>query len=99
MRPLAFDEVRAMASTWRVLELVDWRVNYTQGKILRGPCPVHGSTWPRSRVFCAWFDYCFCHKCKWKGDVVDLMAQLSGKTKLEAAYAICALARREPPYL
>jgi hypothetical protein len=53
MPAIDFTELRAQVRLGQVLELLRFEVVSRWGAQVRGPCPVHGSTRPRSRVFSA----------------------------------------------
>jgi len=95
-RPLNFASIRQQVKCQRVLSLVDWHPRSVRGGISRGPCPIHGSTYPMSRVFVTNGQVCYCHKCKWYGDAIDLFARLASCSKLDAAYACVALIGGNP---
>ncbi len=97
--PLHFTAIRQQVPCQLVLDLVDWRPIAFGRNATRGPCPIHHSTYPRSRVFCVFKEICYCHKCHWCGDVIDLFAAIAGISKLDAAYGCCALANISPPVL
>src|SRR5262249_55045237 len=53
MPGIDFAELRRQIRLGQILELVRFEVVSRRGAQVRGPCPVHGSTRPRSRVFAA----------------------------------------------
>ena len=57
-----------------VLDLVGFRPRTRPGPVQRGPCPVHGSTSPRSRSFAAQLEKnCWhCFGCGAGGNALDL---------------------------
>src|SRR5688572_2046617 len=63
----------------QVLELVGFRARTRRGPVLRGPCPVHGSTSPQSRSFAAHLDKrCWhCFTCGAGGNALDLYLAVS----------------------
>jgi DNA primase len=72
-----------------VARRVGWRPVYYDRHTgaMRGPCPVHKGSAPKSRTFQVRDDlgvfYCF--KCKAQGDAVELYALHFGISKREAA--------------
>ena len=48
-----FRQARSEIELARVLELLDWQPRGRRGCQVRGACPLHGSTSPRSRSFSA----------------------------------------------
>jgi hypothetical protein len=57
-----------------VLELVGWRACERHGAQVRGPCPVHRSSSPRSRSFSAHLgrNIWQCFRCGASGNALDL---------------------------
>src|SRR5215470_7641814 len=57
-----------------VLELLGWRFSERAGEQVRGPCPVHGSSSPRSRSFSAHLGRASwrCFVCGASGNALDL---------------------------
>ena len=70
-----------------VLELVGFVPRSAAGDRLRGPCPVHGSQWPRSRSFSVHLGkgLCYCHKCGFGGNQIQLWAGVRELRVYEAA--------------
>ena len=71
-----FHAVRSLISMSDVLELIGFEATATSGDQLRGPCLIHGSCSPASRIFSVQLsrnsDQCF--KCGSKGNQLDLWA-------------------------
>src|SRR5690349_5082610 len=74
-----------------VLQLIGFHAVESQGDEFRGPCPVHGSTSPRSRSFAANVkkNTFRCFKCGAKGNQLDLWVAASKLPLFEAASALC----------
>lgn len=88
-RPLDFMAMRSLIRPEQVLRLYGWSpVSWTRTGA-RGPCPVHRSTYPRSRCLVVSHQVVYCHKCRWKGDALALHARLGGRPLLDAAYDLC----------
>jgi DNA primase len=81
-----FHQVRAEVHLTTVLELLGWQGQHSQGEQVRGPCPVHGSSSPRSRSFSAQLqrNVWRCFVCQAGGNALDLWVQAS-KLPLYAA--------------
>jgi len=89
-----FQEVRILVPITRALDALGWQeVCRYVGYQLRGQCPIHGSTNPRSRSFAVHtrLNRWFCHSCKRRGDVIDLWALMNGLSIAEAARELCDL--------
>ena len=81
-----FQAVRSMVPIAQVLALIGFVPRESSGEQLRGPCPVHRSTSPRSRTFSVNLrqNAYRCFKCGSVGNQLDLWAALS-KTDLHTA--------------
>jgi DNA primase len=68
---------------------------------LRGPCPVHGSTSPRSRSLAAHVDkQCWhCFRCGAGGNALDLYVAVTKLPLYAAAVELCARLHRPVPWL
>src|SRR5947208_1214620 len=80
MPGICFAEVRAMVSFADVLDLVGFIPGEVSGDQVRGPCPVHGPTSPRSRSFSAHLkrNVYECFTCGSSGNQLDLYAAVTG---------------------
>lgn len=94
-----FAEVKRLVSVWDVLDMIGWQAIARTPTERRGPCPIHGSTNIRSRVFAASRDGWMCHKCKRNGDAVRLWAELRSMTSYNAAVDLCKRSGSKVPYL
>jgi hypothetical protein len=99
MRPVDFPEVKRLVGMEMVLELIGWEPRRIKGEVQRGPCPVHGSRNPGSRIFVVGLDVWYCHYCKRGGSQLDLYALVHGLPLLEAAVRLCQQAGVDVPYL
>jgi hypothetical protein len=84
-----------------VLQLLGWRSHERRGEQVRGPCPVHGSTSPRSRSFAAhrgrgiWQ----CFVCGASGNALDRWARATGQELYPAVLALYRPLGRAVPWL
>jgi len=101
LRPIDFEWLSQSVEIIDVLDLIGWEWTSEVGGQYRGPCPLHVSRSPRSRVFSVSTDLNLfhCFKCRAHGGILDLWSQAKGITKLESAYDLCAIFAREPVYL
>jgi DNA primase len=76
-----YRQARAEVRLAMVLELLGWHCRERRGEQVRGACPVHGSSSPRSRSFSAHLGRnvwrCFC--CEAQGNALDLWARATGQ--------------------
>jgi len=96
-----FNVLRAEITMEQVLGQLGFRPAGRSGKQLHGPCPVHGSTSPRSRTFSVNLEagrYC-CHKCHSRGNQLELWAAVRGLSLYEAAVDLCRALGREVPWI
>lgn len=96
LAPVDFTAVKANASITQLLMTIGWEPNESRGRELRGPCPIHGSTFEKSLVFSVNPDRKLyrCFKCHAGGDIIDLAAHLAGISPHERVKAAVALCRR-----
>ena len=94
-----FQAVRSQTSMQQVLELLDFDPVETRGDQLRGACPIHGSTSPRSRSFSANLakNTYRCFKCQSQGNHLDLWAAATHQKLYDAATDLCMRVHIEPP--
>jgi hypothetical protein len=64
-----------------VLGLLGWHERERRGEQVRGACPLHGPTSPRSRTFSAHLGRGVwqCFRCRASGNVLDLWAKVTGQ--------------------
>lgn len=88
-----FAELRRQVSISQVLELLRFQPAGRSGNQVRGPCPIHGSSSPKSRSFSANLEkntyQCFAKSCRSKGNQLDLYVATSGLPIYEAALELC----------
>jgi hypothetical protein len=84
-----------------VLGLLGWRARACRGEQVRGPCPVHRSTSPRSRSFAAHLGRGIwqCFACGASGNTLDLWARVSGQELYPAVLALYRQLGRAVPWL
>ena len=85
----------------QVLDMLSFEPSGGFGDPLRGPCPVHGSSSPRSRSFSvnvAQQRY-YCHKCKSHGNQLELYAAANAISVYQAAIKLCEALGREVPWI
>jgi DNA primase len=75
----------------QVLELLNFMPTSREGPRLRGPCPIHGDSSPRSRAFSV---HLGCHRyrcfqCHSAGTSLDLWAAVHGLSIYAAAGDLC----------
>ncbi len=83
----------------RIVELWPLQGLKPEGDELRGPCPLHGSESPHSRVFAVNLrkNAYRCFKCGAKGNQLDLWAAVSGKPLYQSTLELCKRAGVVPP--
>lgn len=96
-----FHELRGLISIADVLHLIGFVPTQTWGHQLRGPCPVHGSSSPNSRVFSVNLpiNVYRCFKCGSAGNQLDLYAAVTKLSLFEAAIDLCEKLNRPKPWI
>lgn len=89
-RPIDFQALRERIPPIEVLRWMDWKGWKEVSGEYRGPCPVHGSHVPTSRSFAVGPVSCYCHRCRWRGDAIDLYAWWRHLPVYEAAIELCS---------
>src|SRR5436190_24190946 len=91
MPGIDYRQLRASISIAEILRLVGFVPAQVSGPQLRGPCPVHGSRSPRSRVFSVNLqtNAYQCFKCGSAGNQLDLYAAVTTKSLYQAAIDLC----------
>ena len=84
--------LRQQLSLAQVLDLLGFTVTTRRGPQVRGPCPVHGSSAPRSRSFAAHLEKnCWhCFGCGAGGNALDLYLAVTRLPVYEGALELCA---------
>ena len=92
MAGIDFVLLRRQLTLAPVLELVGFAPATRSGPQWRGPCPVHGSTSPRSRSFAAHVEKnCWhCFVCGAGGNALDLYLAVTKLPVYEGALELCA---------
>lgn len=100
-RAINFRLLREMIEVREALALLSWPGRQEPSGVWHGPCPFHGSKSSHSRSFGCRREiaHCLNPRCDWRGDAVQLWADLHHLTLLDAAYELCELLRIDPPYL
>ena len=101
MPGVRFPEVRSLVSMAQVLELLGFVVSERCGDEVRGPCPVHGSTSPKSRTFSANLarKVYQCFRCGSAGNHLDLYAAATHQSLFAAAIDLCARVGCDVPWI
>ncbi len=100
MRPIDFARLKQLVPMHQVLDLISWRPLRRENDELRGPCPVHLSTSPKSRCFAVKGNSWYCHgRCRHGGDQVRLYAEVRGLLVYDAAVELCGELKIAVPYL
>ena len=91
MPGVRFQEVRTLVSMAQVLDLLGFAAQETSGDEVRGACPVHGSTSPKSRSFSANLQKRVyrCFGCGSAGNHLDLYAAATHQALHAAAVELC----------
>jgi DNA primase len=84
--------LRQQLSLAQVLDLLGFTATTRRGPQVRGPCPVHGSSAPRSRSFAAHLEkHCWhCFGCGAGGNALDLYLAMTRLPVYEGALELCA---------
>jgi len=92
MPGIDFALLRRQVTLAQVLELVGFTALARRGPQVRGPCPVHGSSSPRSRSFAAHLErHCWhCFGCGAGGNALELYVAVTKLPLYEAAQELCA---------
>jgi len=101
-RPIDYAALRQLVSISQVLQVIEFAPTGRSGVQVRGPCPIHKSTRPRSRIFSANLDrniyQCFKASCGSKGNQLDLYAAVTGLPLYEAATQLCNKLHLDVPW-
>jgi DNA primase len=84
-----------------VLGLLGWRPREHHGEQVRGACPLHGSTSPRSRSFSAHLGrgVWHCFRCGAAGNALELWARVTGQGLYQAVLDLYDRLGQEVPWL
>ncbi len=85
----------------QVLELLGFVPSTHYRNQVRGPCPIHGSTTPKSRSFAAHLErHCWqCFRCGAGGNALDLWTAATKLPLYETAVDLCRRLQVEIPWL
>ena len=99
MPGIDFALLRPQLSLTQVLDLVGFTATTRCGPQVRGPCPVHGSSSPRSRSFAAHLEKnCWhCFRCGAGGNALDLYLAVTKRPVYEGALELCMRLGVTPP--
>jgi DNA primase len=94
-------QVRQQIPIQKVLDLLGFVPTARVGFRLRGPCPIHGSCFARSRVFSVSLVHnrYHCFKCRSAGTQLGLWATVHGLTIHAAALDLCQRLAIPVPWL
>lgn len=100
MPGIDFARLRAEITMEQVLDQLGFEPVARLGGQLRGPCPVHGSSWPRSCTFSVNLRKrrYYCHKCHSHGNQLELWAAVHDLPIYEAALDLCRALGRPVPW-
>ena len=101
MPGIDFQRLRREITIEQVLRQLGFQPCSRSRNQLRGPCPVHRSTYPRSRTFSVnVVGGCYyCHKCHSKGNALELWAAVHRLPIYEAAIDLCQALGHDIPWL
>jgi DNA primase len=96
-----FELLRERISMADVLRLLDFQPCNRRGDQLRGPCPVHGSSSPRSRSFSAnvRLGRYHCFRCGSAGNALELWSAVRGISVWASAIELCESLGVEVPWI
>jgi DNA primase len=101
MPALDYRAARAQLRLADVLALIDYQPHHRRGPQWRGPCPLHGSQSPTSRVFAAHLgkNLFHCFGCGAGGNALDLWAALRRLPLHAAVLELCQRLHQPVPWL
>jgi hypothetical protein len=82
-----FRQARSEVRLAALLGLLGWRARERHGAQVRGPCPVHGSSSPRSRSFSGHLERGIwqCFRCGASGNALELGARRKARSRQAGA--------------
>jgi hypothetical protein len=94
-------QARAEIRLAMVQEQLGWRAHERNGVQVRGPCPLHGSSSPRSRSFSAHLgrNIWRCFRCEASGNALELWARATGQELYPAVLDLYRRLGRAVPWL
>ena len=101
MAGVDFNILRTEITMEQVLHQLGFQPASRTGSQLHGPCPVHDSKSPGSRTFSVNLDNgrYYCHKCRSRGNQLELWAAVNKLSLYEAALDLCRVLGREVPWI
>jgi DNA primase len=101
MPGIDYRAARVQVRLAEVLDLLDFVPRQRRGDQMRGPCPVHRSATPTSRVFAAHLErnIWHCFRCGRGGNALDLWAAVSRQPLYLAVLDLYQRLGREVPWL
>jgi len=101
MPGIDYRQLRERIPMSQVLELLGFQPRRQNREQLRGPCPIHGSSDPRSDIFAVHLgkQAYYCHGCHASGNQLDLWAAVHKLSLHPAAFDLCRAAHIDPPWL
>jgi DNA primase len=101
MPAIDYREARARLRLADVRELIGYEPRWRHDDQVRGPCPVHGSRAPTSRVFAAHLgkNVFHCFRCGAGGNALDLWATLRRLPLHAAVLDLCQRLNQPVPWL
>jgi DNA primase len=96
-----FYRLRQQITMADVLQLLNYEARSRRGDQLRGGCPVHCSSSPRSRSFSVNLSLgrYQCFSCGSRGNALELWAAVREVSVYQAAIELCELLRLEIPWI
>jgi len=101
MPGIDYRQLRASIAIAEILRLIGFIPVQACGPQLRGPCPVHGSRSPKSRVFSVNLqtNAYHCFKCGSAGNQLDLYAAVTKQSLYQAAIDLCKQINCPTPWI
>jgi DNA primase len=101
MPAIDYREARARLRLADILELIGYQPRWRHDDQVRGPCPLHGSRSPTSRVFAAHLgkNVYHCFYCGASGNALDLWAALRHQPLHAAVLDLCQRLNQRVPWL
>jgi DNA primase len=101
MPGIDFAKLRAEIRMDDVLRQLGFQPVGRRGDQWHGPCPVHGSTSPRSRIFSVNVrtGRYYCHKCHSHGNPLELWAAVHQLPLYEAVLDLCRTLGHTVPWM
>ena len=96
-----FRALRSEITIEQVLNQLDFLPASRNGHQLHGPCPIHGSTSASSRSLSVNLNTgrYYCHKCKSRGNQLELWAAVHRLPIHEATIDLCRALGRDVPWI